>query len=349
MAKPTKRADGRLVKKVIDPRTGQPKYFYGYNAREITAKIMEFRSEVDRGRPFKEVAEEWWDLASPDFKLQTLKPYRPAFKRVVDAFGQTTIKDIKPRDISLFFARLAKAGMAQRTVSNHRSILNQIFKHAILIGELEMNPCSSVSLPKGLPKTTRHAATKEDEEKLRNDADAWLFNVIALHTGLRKGEILALQWEDIDLEEDMIYVTKSVAHDGDRPVIDRPKTDAGIRIVPIVPDLKERLLREEHKDPERFVVSDGDGTSPLTNRRYQTLHTREKKRTGTTFTAHRLRHSFATNAFEAGLDAKSVQSVIGHKQISTTLNTYTDFRKESVKKAAEVLSKINAKKQKDDT
>lgn len=223
MAKATKRADGRLVKKVVDPRTGRPKFFYGTNMREINAKIMEFQSDLDHGRPFGEIAEEWWDLASPDFKLQTLKPYRPAFKRAVEAFGDTMIKDIKPRDVSLFFSRLAKSGMAQRTVSNQRSILNQIFKHAILNGEIDINPCSSVSLPKGLPKTTRHAATKEDEEKLRNDDNAWIFNVIALHTGLRKGEILALQWEDIDLDEGLIYVTKSVAHDGNRPVIDRPK------------------------------------------------------------------------------------------------------------------------------
>jgi integrase len=212
----------------------------------------------------------------------------------------------------------------------------------VLGGELETNPCASVSLPKGLPKTTRRAASKEDEEKVRNDAGAWLFNVIALNTGLRKGEILALQWSDIDLDEDLIYVTKSVAHDGDRPVIDRPKTDAAIRIVPIVPDLKERLLKEPDRSPERFVISD-DGNSPLTNRRYQTLSTREKKRAGTTFTAHRLRHSFATNAFEVGLDAKSIQEVIGHKQISTTLNTYTDFRKESVKRAAAVLAKVGEK------
>lgn len=347
MAKATKRADGRLVKTIVDPRTGKRKYFYGDTMREINAKIIEFKSDVEHGRMFEEVAQEWWDLASPDFKLQTLKPYRPAFRRIVDAFGQMNINDVKPRDISLFFGRLAKDGMAQRTVSNHRSILNQIFKHAVLGGELETNPCASVSLPKGLPKTTRHAASKEDEEKVRNDAGAWLFNVIALNTGLRKGEILALQWSDIDLDEDLIYVTKSVAHDGDRPVIDRPKTDAAIRIVPIVPDLKERLLKEPDRSPERFVISD-DGNSPLTNRRYQTLSTREKKRAGTTFTAHRLRHSFATNAFEVGLDAKSIQEVIGHKQISTTLNTYTDFRKESVKRAAAVLAKVGEKAEEKD-
>lgn len=342
MAKATKRADGRLVKKVIDPATGKPRYFYGNTIREINEKIMEYTSEEDAGRQFEYVANEWWDTNSDNFKLQTLKPYRPAFRRAVETFGEHPIKKILPRDVSAYFSKLAKEGKAQKTVSNYKTVLNGIFAHAIDHGYIDINPCASVSIPRGLPKTKRKSASIEDEDKVRSDEDAWLFNVIALYTGMRKGEILALQWKDVDMENDLIFVSKNVAHDGDKPVIDTPKTEAGTRVVPIVPALKERLLREENRDPERFIISD-TGDKPLTNRRYITLSKRERARADLSCTAHNLRHSFATNAFEVGLDANSVKEVIGHKQISTTLDMYTDFRMQSVKKAAKILAANNFK------
>lgn len=337
MAKATKRADGRLVKKVIDPATGKPRYFYGSTMREINEKIMEYTSAEDAGRQFEYVANEWWETNSDNFKLQTLKPYRPAFRRAVETFGGHPIKKILPRDVSAYFSKLAKEGKAQKTVSNYKTVLNGIFAHAIDHGYIDINPCASVRIPRGLPKTKRKSASIEDEDKVRSDEDAWLFNVIALYTGMRKGEILALQWKDVDMENDLIFVSKNVAHDGDKPVIDTPKTDAGTRVVPIVPALKERLLREENRDPDRFIISD-TGDKPLTNRRYITLSKRERARADLNCTAHNLRHSFATNAIEVGLDAYSVKEVVGHKHISTTLDMYTDFRMESVKKAAKILA-----------
>lgn len=343
MAKATRRADGRLVKAIVDPRTGKRKYFYGKTDRDINRQIMEYTTESEVGRPFREIAEEWWVEASEDFKLQTFKPYRPAFRRAVEIFGDKPIKTIQPNDISKYISKLAAEGKAQRTVSNYKVVLNGVFKYAAEKGDIEINPCASAKIPKGLPKTRRKAASLEDESKVKTDNEAWLFNVIALYTGMRKGEILALQWKDIDLEEDLIHVSKNVAHDGNRPVVDTPKTEAGTRIVPIVPDLKERLLREPNKDPDRFLISD-TGDTPLTNRRYETMSRKERERTDMVCTAHNLRHSFATNAFEVGLDGKSVQEIVGHKDVSTTLNMYTDFRMKSIKKAAAVLSKKEDKK-----
>jgi integrase len=157
-------------------------------------------------------------------------------------------------------------------------------------------------------------------------------------TGMRKGEILALQWKDIDFDEDVIHVTKSVGHQGDRPFIKEPKTEAGTRIVPLLADLKEFLLTFKKRRADHYIISD-DGKTPLTNRRYLTLSKHFKEQTGVECTAHQLRHSFATIAFENDVDAKSIQEIIGHKQLSTTMDIYADFREQSVKKAAEKLNK----------
>lgn len=337
MGKSTKRKDGSLVKTITDPKTGKRKYFYGKTEREINKKILEYNRDSEKGKSFKKIADEWWEQSERYWAHQTIKVYKPAFARALEAFGETSIKEITAKKISNFFQRMAKQDFAQRTVMNQRTVLNQIFNHAVVEGEIQYNPCSAVQTPRNLKKTKRQAASKEDELKIIAAKESWSFPYIALMTGMRKGEILALQWKDIDFEKNIIYVTKSVGHNGDRPYIKEPKTEAGCRIVPLLNDLKEYLLKQPNKDPDHYIVSD-DGTSPLTNRRYQTLSSKFKQQTETTCTAHRLRHSFATNAYEKQVDVKGIQELVGHKHLSTTLNIYTHFREQSVKSAAEKLN-----------
>jgi integrase/recombinase XerD len=101
-------------------------------------------------------------------------------------------------------------------------------------------------------------------------------------------------------------------------------------------------LKQPNRSPDHYVVSD-DGKTPLHHRRYQTLYKHFADATGITCTAHQLRHSFATTAFESGVDAKAVQEIIGHKQLSTTMDLYTDFRKKALQIAADKLNKSTTK------
>lgn len=332
-----KRKDGRYVKSVKDPRTGKRVFIYGASEREINQKMLEYTGRIEKGRTFLEISELWWEEAESKLSYQSLRTYLQAKKRADEEFGATPIKEILPRNVQIFLQKVAKQGYAQKTISNQRMVINLIFQYAVLQNDLIYNPCASVTVPKNLPKTKRHAASSSDEEIIKRSADLWLFPYIAIMTGMRKGEILALQWKDIDLEQGLIHVTKSVYHEGDRPKIKEPKTEAGNRIVPLLNPLKETFSAIEPRIPEQYVISD-DGSSPLTNRRFITLSNHFRKETGVTCTAHQLRHSFATIAFECGLDPKTVQEIIGHKQLSTTLDLYTDFRKKALISAT---SKLN--------
>lgn len=336
--KMTRRADGRYVKKITDPRTGKPVYFYGKTVREINEKLMEYQGKTAKGRTFREVADEWWKNVEPDLASQTVKVYRPALKRALEEFGDMYVKDIRPKHISSYLRLLVRRDeMAMKTLMNHRTVLNQIMKHAVVEYDIETNPCHDVQTPKNLSKTKRSAATTEEEQKIRKAADDWLFPVICLYTGMRKGEILALQWKDIDFEQNLIHVTKSISHTNNRPEVKSPKTEAGKRIVPLLDDLKSVLLNRTPQIPEHYIISD-DGITPLSNTRYAALYKQFQQRTGVKSTAHQLRHSFATIAFECGVPEKSLQEILGHRQLSTTLDLYAEFRRQSLLSAAEKLN-----------
>lgn len=331
-----KRADGRYVKVITDPKTKKRVSFYGKSVREVNQKILEYKIAEERGRTFGEIADEWWQNAEPRLAAQSLSAYRPALKRAVKEFGDTPVKDITPRDIDRYMRALATQGYAAKTISNRRIVLNKVFTYAIVEGDINYNPCAAIEIPQGLPKKRRPAASLSDEEKIKSTDDLWLFPQIAIYSGLRKGEILALKWSDIDFNDDLIYVTKSVAHEGDKPYIKMPKTEAGCRIVPLLAPLRAKLITAKGNMND-YVISD-TGKTPLTKRRFETLYKHYQQNVGITATAHQLRHSFATVAIENGVDMKSVSEILGHKQISTTLDIYTDFRKAAIERSRTALN-----------
>lgn len=335
-----KREDGRLQTTVIDPNTGKRIYFYGKTAKELKQKILIYQQKQEKGILFTDVSNDWWEEAEPQLSLQSRRGYLQAKKRADVEFADIYIKNIKAKNITNYLQKLSLYYTSQKTIERYRLILNQIFKYAVEHNELEHNPCTEAKMPKGLQKSKRKAASEEDEKIIKSTSEGWLFPFFAIYTGMRKGEILALQWKDIDFNENYINVYKSVQHEGDKPSIKSTKTEAGTRYVPLLAPLKKRLLAIKPKREEKYIFSD-DGKTPLTNRRYITLFNEYKRTYGVNCTAHQLRHSFATIAFENGIDAKDVQEVLGHKQLSTTLDIYTDFRKSHLKDLTDKLNKIN--------
>lgn len=336
MARLQKRSDGRYQRSITD-KNGKRVYFYGMSERELNRKIMEYQEAQARCRTFGEIADLWWGEAYEQLASQTVKGYKPALARAVEEFGEDPIDVIQPKDIQSFFKVMALKGFTSKTIANHRIVLNQIFNYAIVEGDIQYNPCSSVKIPKTSKKSPREAASTTDEDKILQSDHEWLFPLFALLTGLRKGEILALQWKDIDFEGDVIHVTKSVEHIGEEPRLKTPKTESGTRIVPLLSVLKQRI--EPHKDkPDKFIFSDDGGKTPLRNKRYHKHYADYSKEVGISCTAHQLRHSYATIAVEEDVNPKDLQNALGHADITTTMNIYAEARKKSVEKVAEKLN-----------
>jgi len=331
-----KRADGRYLKVITDPKTNKKIYIYGKSRQEINQKLLTYNDEQETGKLFKAIADDWFSEKYDTYAAQTLRGVTPAFKRILSHFGDNPIKDITPKDILSFVNVLADEGLTKKTISNHKCLLNQIFDSAVVSGDISINPCLSVKITKGAPSKKRNAASSSEEGIILESADEWVFPVIALCTGMRKGEILALQWKDIDFENDTISVTKSIYHVGHNAMIKSPKTAKGVRTVPLVSKLKAILLPLKAQ-PDYFVVS---GTEPMKEYQFEKKYKDFQKATGITASAHQIRHSFATLANEAGVEGKSAQEVLGHAQLSTTMDIYTDFRKKSLSQTKKKLDEI---------
>ncbi len=328
-----KRADGRYVRAIKDERTGKRVYFYGTSEREINKKILDYTVRKEKGRLFCEVADEWWETEVEKLSPSTIKGYRTATTRIVDYLGQYHISEIETSDINKVLNKLARQGLAKKTVKNHKIIINRIFHFAVVEGDIKYNPANEAELPRNLPETKRHPATPDEESTIRKNSEIWLLPYMALTTGMRKGELLGLKWEDIDLQSNLIYVKRSVWYGGGIH-IKEPKTEAGKRKIPIITPLREELIK--HKGNSNHFVFGGE--NPITDKKFRCLYAKFQKETGVTATLQQLRKSFATIAVGANIPPDVLKSIFGHKNISTTLNIYAEVRDSRIAEAGNILS-----------
>lgn len=322
--------------------------FRGKTDAEVERKMIEYRARAAQGRLFKDVAEEWKSVHFPTLAPNTLKGYRPALKDASEHFGDDYIKQIDPPDIKAYIGEFAAKKCAKKTVTNRLLVLSLIFSYAVQNGDILYSPCTHISIPKNLTKTRREAASAEDESKIKNSApDSWLLPFMILYTGLRKGEALALTYGDIDRNEKIIHVTKSVYHENNKPKIKQPKTEAGFRTVPILDPLIKRLPRGK---PEEYVFSLDGGKTALSEMQYQKQWENYASSINISCTAHQLRHSYATMLFEFGIALKDAQDLLGHSTAAMTQDIYTHLRdthkKETVKLINQKLQSAEIKSSK---
>lgn len=332
-----KRKDGRYCKSITDPRTKERIFFYGNTEREVNRKIFDYQQRAERGRTFKEVADEWWKLEAVNLSPSTVKGYGLALNKVIAYFGKCFVAEIKTSDIIRFFHVMKRDGYAKKTVKNHKIIISRIFHFAVIEGDVQYNVAREAELPRGLPETKRHPATPDEERTIRNTEGVWLLPFMALFTGMRKGELLGLQWGDIDMERRQIHVRRSVWYDSTRPQIKEPKTEAGKRKIPILNILYNELLEKDaEKNPPHHYVFGGE--KPMSEKAYRYAYAKFQKATGVKATVQQLRKSYATLAVGANVPADVLRVIFGHADISTTLNIYAEVREERINDAAILLN-----------
>lgn len=330
-----KRADGRYQKSITI--NGKRKVFYGKTQAEINQKILNFEADTENGETFRKIVDMWEDEHFEKIEFSTARRYRRLATAITDEIGDMYIKDITANDIRLFLKKLSNQNYSSKTIKDQLSVIKMIFKYAVINKYIDNNVTEYLTPEKGKKAVTRQPLSNDEISIVNNSIDCTFgfFIYFLLYTGLRKGEALALKWSDIDFDNKLINVTNSVYFENNKPVIKQTKTEAGTRSV-ILLDCLYNKLKERYNPDETYVFTiNGEliGNSMYTRRwrKYQ-------QETNTTFTAHQLRHTFATILFEANINVKDAQVLMGHSDVSVTQNIYTHIRQSRAAQTADILN-----------
>lgn len=339
-----RRPDGRWAKAVTI--NGKRVFFYSTAASErqalkdIEKQMIDYSGKEERGKTFSEVVDAWSSVHFEDIEYNTQKYYNASIKQIKQYFGNTQIKSIEPADINRFMDYLVSLRYSLKTVKARKLALNLIFSYAVVEKFVPSNPCTAVKIPKHLKKTRREAPTEEELQTViaNINTEFGFFAYFILYTGLRRGEALALRYSDIDFDNKTITVNKSVYHKSNVPYVKTPKTEAGIRTVILLDNLIPLLKANKKTKDKNELVFGNSNNELLTNGQFQGLWERYTRTTGLDITPHQLRHGYATILFEAGIDEKDAQELMGHTTIQLTRDIYTHISKTRKKITAERLN-----------
>jgi len=353
----TLRKDGRYQGSFTDD-TGRH-YLYDRDPEALYHRLQEAKLPKEARIPtFREVADGWEGAHREEIEERTWQNYRPHLAVILSRHGDKPITEVGALDVSNHLASAKAQGYSMTVVNAIRSIYRMIFDFAICSGYAQYNPVTSVRLPKGL-KRGKRSAPDDDVVKIvcgNLDAPFGFFPFFLLCTGLRKSEALALTWADVDFKQGQIHITKSIDYTvGAHPKLKPPKTEAGVRSVPILQILEEPLrARQAASDsdylfPQPDSTRGGQGGGMMTLRGYEGAWRRYCEAVGLmengkpTITAHNLRHGTATMMFEAGVDELTAQKILGHSRIEITREIYTDLRESQNKKSVAMFNRKMSK------
>lgn len=287
--------------------------------------------------------------AGDPFKPSTLRSYRQALRsRVLPELGGARLSEIRLVDVQDLADRLLARGDDPSTVRNAIAPLRVIFRRAVSRGELAVNPTSGLELPAARGARERVASPAEAAELiaalLPRDRGLW---ATAMYAGLRRGELLALEWEDVDLPNSLIRVVRS--YDPKEGAFIAPKSRAGRRTVPIPSALRGLLI--EH----RLATGRSDGlvfgatlqrpfTPSNATRRADTawrtanaIRLQEGREPLEPISLHECRHTFASLMIASGVNAKALASYMGHASVTITYDRYGHLMPGNESEAAALL------------
>lgn len=327
------RADGlfETIRKINGKRVA----FRGKTCAEVDRKMLEYREEVGKGRKVPEIVDAWLEEVEPGLRENTKIIYRRAGKRIKEAFPGRA-GTIQPLDIRRYMEDFKRNGYAKGTARIELVVLRQVFSYAVLQGDIAVSPVAEVKLGKGMTAKVRRPLTEEEEQKVKAyRGPHWLFGYFLLFTGCRRGELLALEWQDIDRKAGVIYVNKKIDYPYGQAVLDNKLKNRASRTVPLL-DMLANVLPKDRVG-KIFPGKDGDY---LTRYGFDLMW--EEFRTGAGLaddvTPHCFRHSFATICYEAGVDTKSTAAFLGDTE-QVTEHIYAALRERHHFSSAE---KVNA-------
>lgn len=298
------------------------------------------------GITVSELLSEWLCTMEVRVKETTLSNYRgKAERHILPAFGNTEAAQLQAPQVQEFIAYKLKNGLSKSYVSDIIVLMKAMFKYGSRRYGFP-DPLSEVMLPKKRKPPTELLTDRQQKKLQRylvNSPDLTALGImLCLFTGIRLGELCALQWRDINFRSKTLSVTKTVQRIpnadgcGTKIVITEPKTVSSNRTVPI-PDCVIAVLKDFKSKGDFYLLSGTEKpVEPRTMQyRFQSVLKKEKL---PSVRFHALRHMFATNCIALGFDVKSLSEILGHSGVEITLNRYVHSSMEKKKEYMKRLS-----------
>lgn len=327
---------------------GKPKrkLVYGKTQKEVADKANELRLQFNMGIKLDDdtTVEEWAGTWLRTYKsgvsYNTNKMYEDIIKLYVKpTFGHLRLKDLKTAHIQKII---------NDNQEKHRSMeiflltITQILNQAMINDLIIKNPALGANLPAKVTGYGKRALTDDETKKLDEitlDAKTNFFVNLLRYTGMRKGEALAITKRDVDFNENQITVNKTLIFKGNTGEIKpNPKTKAGHRTIPILDPFRPILADYINLVNGEYLFTTQTGEL-MTDTAYRRMWQKFENAMGTKeITAHIFRHNFATILYNADVDVKAAQAIMGHSSITVMMDIYTHLDKKHKNKAA---SKLN--------
>ncbi len=334
--------------------------------REAKSVMHRMITEMEQGkltqRSNKNVGEwmdEWEENYLPNVEETTRVGYKTKIKCYIKpAIGDILLKSLRTEHVQKMVNDMKDRGLSPKNIRDTFNNINAAMKKAVKIRLIPYNPCEGVELPK-LKKYRAQVYPTEMIHKLLDVAmgtDMYLPIFILVMVGLRRGELLALRWEDIDFKNNVLKVRKNMVKGENGYIIKAPKSEAGIRDIHLGEDVMSVLksARLQYMTDAfnygtgfqnlGFVIRQEDGSpfcpDSMSRKWVRFLESNHLPR----IRLHDLRHSNATALIQAGVNPRVVQQRLGHADVQVTLNTYTHVLPEMDIAAAETLDSIMLKR-----
>jgi integrase len=383
----SKRKDGTwcaVLTLGLDPETGKQKrkFYYGRTQKEVKGKLARAQADIRNGifisnnneMTYGEWLDVWLELyARPRISQATYESYEENIRlHIKPTLGHIKITELKTDHLQKLYNQKSESGRLDGTgglsprsvelihVPNHAAL-----KQAVKLGLVMRNVSEGTSRPRKTKKRTKFLTVEEQEifqGALQNERLEAAF-LLDLGTGLRVGELLALRWEDIDLEARRIRIERAISRvrvKGSETKtalqFHEPKTPSSIRTVPVSPILVREIKKHRKRQNEEKVragsayndqglVFCSELGQPIDPRNLSRKLDQLIKKAGLpSFGMHTLRHTFATRLHEKGVQAKTVADILGHSDTSTTQNIYTHVTHEHKQLAVNELDEILIRK-----
>jgi len=331
-----------------DPLTGTRKRIVrtvNGSQRDAESVGADLLGQVEKGTyrkpnktPMGTFLSDWLATHEGNIAPSTHDGYRRIIKKhLAPGIGHIALSELQTITIQNYYTKKLKEGLSKRTVEQHHAVLNRALNHARQWGIISRNPAEDADPPRPERPPVKYVEAGRIDtflESIKGHRDEHLI-VLALNTGMRQGELLALTWANVDIDNGKIKVVRTVGHiKGEFIFRDTAKSKRSRRVVLLDDDGKtalrkqkamvnqERLKSKNYSKDCDLVFPEADGT-PLDpsdlGRRFKRL----SRRAGFDLTFHGLRHTHATYLLEIGVPARIVQDRLGIETIGVLMDTYT--------------------------